>query len=240
MLTQKIKSLINKLGYDLTKIKSNQFTIGDIDYIAEPYSVGQTPQGETTAKGAIRIIKERELKELKVLDICCGVGIIGLTIFSNLKKGGIVNETSFVDINIFNLNSFKKTIRQNNLQDLMGSQLQCYLSDGLSNVPTTEKFDIIVSNPPHYIIPEFDQDNTSLTTSRLATYDAGWNFHKEFYKQCHNYLTDRGEIWFLENSSGAEEKDLLPFIEANEKLQYVEMFDEPLDPRFFWMITKKA
>ena len=48
------------------------------------------------------------------------------------------------------------------------------------------------------------------------------------------------EVWFLENSSGADEKDFLPFIEANEQLKYVGKIEELLDTRFFWMITRKS
>jgi len=239
-MTLKIKRLINKLGYDIGRIRKSQFTVGDITYIAEPCSIGDTPQGETTATGAIRMIEQRQLEKLKILDICCGLGVVGLTIFSNFRNQGIVKEAAFADINIFNLNSLNKTLRENKLDNLMGSQIHCYLSDGLNNIPPDEKFDIIVSNPPHYFNKDFGRDKTVLTPARLGTYDSGWSFHKSFYSQCHNYLTPKGEVWFLENSSGAKEEDLLPFIQANEKLKYVRMIQEPLDPRFFWMITTKA
>ena len=52
-------------------------------------------------------------------------------------------------------------------------------------------------------------------------------------------MSEKGEVWFLENSSAADEKDFLPFIDANDQLTYKGKVEEVLDPRFFWMITQK-
>ena len=87
---------------------------------------------------------------------------------------------------------------------------------------------IIVSNPPHF----FSEDHTTneLVPRRLAIYDADWSLHKSFYSSCHNYLNEHGEIWFLENGDAVTEKDFLPFINANPRLEYVKSFPEPADP----------
>ena len=234
-----IKKFFKTFGYEIWRIKNNQFKISGIEYEVDPCSVGKTPQGETTAKGAIRMIKERQLKELKILDICCGVGIVGLTIFSKFRKDPIVKEIVFADINIFNLNSLHKTLRTNNIETLLGDQIRLYLSDGLSHIPPEEKFDLIVSNPPHYFIKDRIKKNKPLSPGRLGTFDAGWNFHKDFYERCHHYLMEKGEVWFLENRSAADEEDFLPFIETNNKITYVKKVEELLDALFFCMITQR-
>jgi len=239
-MKQLIKKLINKCGYDISRIHKNHFTISGIEYLVGRCTVGETPQGEMTAKAAIRMIKERQLKELKILDICCGVGIIGLTIFSTLRKEAIVKEVVFADINIFNIESLFKILTINNLDQLLGNTIRCYLSNGLNHIPSDEKFDIIVSNPPHYFEESFSKQDVPISPNALGTYDPGWNFHKSFYRECHNYLTDGGEVWFLENSSAAKENDFLPFIEANSEVKYVTKVEEPLDTSFFWMITRRA
>jgi len=225
------------LGYDISRARKSRFTTGGLNYEVDPCSVGRTPQGEMTAQGAIAMIKERQLRDLKILDICCGVGIVGLTIFSRLGKEAIVKHVALADINIFNLNSLRRTLAVNRLDHLLGDRISCYLSEGLSHIPRGEKFDLIVSNPPHYFAPDRTKDG--LSPGRLGTYDAGWSFHKSFYDECHHYLTNRGEVWFLENSAGATEEVLLPFIEANGSLRYEKQVREPLDPGFFWMITRK-
>lgn len=235
-----IKKFFRTFGYEIWKINNNQFKISGIEYEVDPCSVGKTPQGEMTAKGAIRMIRERQLKELKILDICCGVGIVGLTIFSKFRKDALVKEIIFADINIFNLNSLHKTLRINNIEKLLGDKIRSYLSDGLNHIPREEKFDIIISNPPHYFIKDRVKKKKPLSPGRLGTFDAGWEFHKSFYARCHTYLTERGEVWFLENSSAADENDFLPFIEANDQLKYIRKVEELSDTRFFWMITQKS
>lgn len=239
-MKQLVRSALGALGYDIQRRDSSRhaFTIKGINYEVDPCSVGQTPQGELTAEGAIRLIRERGLKDLRVLDICCGVGIIGLTIFSRLRQDSILKSVAFGDINIFNLNSLHRTLKINKLDGLIGSEIQYWLSDGLKNIPQGEKFDIIVSNPPHFFKSDFTSDQ--LVPDKLGTYDADWAFHSSFYSRCHDYLTEEGEVWFLENGRAAKESDFKPFIEANPQLQYIKQTMEPLVPDFFWMFTKKS
>src|SRR5436309_15971791 len=100
-MKQLVRSALDALGYEIHRknSSSNTFTIKGINYEVDPCSVGQTPQGELTGEAAIRLIKERGLSDLRILDICCGVGIIGLTIFSQLRQGSTLKSVSFADIN---------------------------------------------------------------------------------------------------------------------------------------------
>lgn len=230
-------------GYDIVRTavpQSHTFTIGDVNFIADPCSVGQTPQGELTARGAIRMIGERRLNQLRILDMCCGVGIIGLTMYTTLRKSLAIKGAAFADINIFNLNSLQKTLTANDLAKLVDDEIHVWLTNGLSNIPAGERFDIIVSNPPHFFSKAFREQGSPLSPHVLGTFDAGWDFHKAFYANCQDYLSESGEIWFLENGEGASESDLLPFIESNKALKYITKIDEPLLPGFFWMITRRA
>lgn len=237
-------SCLNALGYEILKSREH-FTIAEIRYEVDPCSLGRTGQGEMTAEGAMRMIKERKLHDLSILDICCGVGIVGLTIYSRLRDESIVRELAFADINIFNINSLKRTIEINNLDELLGNRIKYWLSDGLNHIPPGSKFDIIISNPPHFVTKT--HSDRPLTPGRLGSFDADWSFHKAFYGRCHEFLTERGEVWFLEcsvasydHSLRTSEGELKPFIEANPKLEYIRRTTEPLDTDFFWMITRKA
>jgi methylase of polypeptide subunit release factors len=239
-MKQMIKSAFRAMGFEVRRVMPTQkrFTVAGINYDADPCSVGHEPQGELTGRGAVRLIRERGLKNLSILDMCCGVGVIGLTIFSELRNTEMLDKVSLADINIFNINSLERTLKLNGLQSLVGDQIEYWLSDSLKNVPRDKRFDLIVSNPPHF----FAEDRTSnpLVPSRLAMYDADWSFHKSFYSQCHDYLTPRGEVWFLENGDAVNSAGLLPFIEANPNLQYVGEAVEPGDPVFFWMFSKRV
>lgn len=235
-----IRVILGTFGYEITRVRRKGFTISGIRYEVDPCSVGKTPEGEITAEGAIRMIKERQLHDLKILDLCCGVGVVGLTIFSKLSNEGIVKKVTFADINIFSLNSLQRTLRINHLDHLLDNRIHFFLSNGLNNIPSGETFDIIISNPPHYFEQCRIKGKNCLSPNRLGTYDANWDFHKCFYSQCHDSLTKNGEVWFLENGAAAKEGDFLPFIKANHKLNYTTKVREPLDTNFFWMITSKA
>jgi len=230
--------LLNPLGLEVVREKITEFEIAGIHYSVDGCSVGLTPQGERTGLGAVRLIQERGFKQLKILDICCGVGIVGLTIYAKLHQTDHVSMVAFADINIFNINSLKRTLSINGLETEIGSKFLYWLSDGLKSVPENVKFDLIVSNPPHFLIPDFKKNDFS--PGRLGGFDPQWSFHRDFYQACDRHLSERGEVWFLENSEGAQESDLLPFITANKALRYVRRIDEPLLPGFFWMITQRV
>jgi SAM-dependent methyltransferase len=239
-MKQAIKKLFSVFGYEITKINPDgkNFSYNGIHFEADSCSVGKTNEGGQAAEGAIKMIQERNLKNLKVLDIGCGVGLIGLTMFSKLHKGSFISEMVFSDINFFNLHSLDRTLKGNNFSEYIGKQLRYYLSDGLNHIPDTEKFDIIICNPPHY----FNKDNSDdlLSPGKLGTYDENWSFHASFYKICDKFLNPNGEIWFFENSVAADADKFLSFIDLNPNLNFIHQFPEPFNPRFFWMISKKS
>lgn len=73
----------------------------------------------------------------KALDIGCGYGVLGISL-------ALLNPDSFVtmiDINKRAVDLAVKNINSNNIKNA-----RAFLSDGFSNI--SEKFDVIVSNPP--------------------------------------------------------------------------------------------
>jgi methylase of polypeptide subunit release factors len=238
MIKPLISAAFGMIGYDPPRKTVRKFTISGITYEADPASVGRTPQGESTAEGAIRMIRERGMRDLRVLDICCGVGIIGLTIFTRLRDEQLVRSIGLVDLNIFNLNVLDRALKRNGLSKSIGSEINFWLSNGLTNIPANEKFDLIISNPPHF--PHGDYTSDRFSPDVLGTFDANWSFHANFYARCHEHLTPNGEVWFLENGEAAKEGDLLPFIAANPRLRYVGQRNEPLLPKCFWMLSARS
>ncbi len=235
MLTRLLRSTLHRLGYE-TRKRDRRFKVAGLTYAPDPCSVGLTPQGELTGRAAARMIAERDLRELRVLDLCCGEGIVGLTLFR--ESGQRVRALHLADINIFNLNSLHRTLALNGLDGMRREgRIRTWLSDGLQNIPPTP-YDIIVSNPPHVFRP--DHTSEGLSPGALGTYDADWAFHRAFYAVCHDYLSERGEVWFLENGAAATPETFVGYIRANPRLAYRRDFVEPNDAGFFWMITGRA
>ncbi|MEK6709043.1 MAG: methyltransferase [Nitrospinota bacterium] len=221
------------------KFLARPFTVAGVKYHVDPCSVGHTPQGELTGAAAAERIRREDLAGLHVLDICCGVGIVGLTLCAKLKGEGRVRKLSLLDINIFNLNSARRTLRRN---DFGGIEFQTFLSDSLKAVPGEERFDLIVSNPPHIHIEDITQKTLNPTT--LGTYDEGWQFHRDFYAVADRHLSEGGQIWLLENFLGdpAMEAHFRSFVDANPRLRYVESRPEPNDPggNMWWVVSRRA
>ena len=205
------------------------FEIAGVKYTAYDCSNGRTPQGEITARGAMRRIRETGLSGLKVLDICCGIGIVGLTMFKELGPE-IITDLTFADINVFNIMSLRQTMAENGIDGF-----ESHISDGLARVPEQE-FDLIVSNPPHLPLPSsVGLHHNSPDT--LGTFDIGWAFHRAFYADCHRYLSKRGETWFLENKKGGIA--LLADMRAvfGDRLELREEYVEESHRQFFWRIV---
>lgn len=221
------------------KFLARPFTVAGVKYHVDPGSVGLTPQGEITGAAAAARIRRENLAGLHVLDICCGVGIVGLTLCAKLRGEGRVRKLSLLDINIFNLNSARRTLSRN---DFGGVEFQTFLSDSLRSVPEGERFDLIVSNPPHLYIEDITRKTLNPTT--LGTYDEGWRFHKDFYAAADRYLSGRGQIWLLENFLGdpGMEGHFRSFVDANPRLRYVESVPEPTDPEgnMWWVVSRRA
>ena len=221
------------------RITKRGFQIAGIHYQADPCSVGRTPMGEGTGVSAAEMIRERGLTDLRVLDLCSGVGIVGLTMLSNLTTVSPlpIRSMTFADINIFNLTSVRKTLRQNQ-SSLPPVDFDTCLSDCLRGIVPGNQFDIIISNPPHCTSPSFSE--VVVDPHYLGSRDPDWTFHREFYAGSPDYLAEDGEIWFLEYRKAASEEELTRLIAANPQLELVTVQDDRRDPNYFWMITRRS
>lgn len=238
VLKKPIKKFIELLGYKVYAKKfPNNFEIKGLKFYASDNSVGLTPQGEITALTAVKLIKERGLKNINLLDICCGTGIVGLTIFNLLRDTEFkLSSLTLTDINIFNIESIKQTLVNNNLKN---EKIDVILSDNLKSINENNKFDIIVSNPPHIFSDSFFVDNTDIDSDKIGTYDVNWEFHEYFYQNCNKFLNTLGQVWFFENGTDANIDDFLPIIKKNSNLKFKENFIDFHDKNFFWMISEK-
>ena len=118
-----------------------------------------------------------ENKHLKILDLCCGSGIIGLTI----KKYAPNCEVFLSDISEKALEVCRKNAK------LLNLDVTILQSDMFNTLPK-EKFDIIVSNPPY--IKETDKN---ILSKSVLNYDPeialfGGNDGLKFYEIIKNNM----------------------------------------------------
>lgn len=168
--------------------KPLQYVLGNADFYGYIFKVNERvliPRCETEelVEKALKYIK----KEDKVLDLCTGSGAIAVTV---KKKSNCEVFASDIDENALEL-------ARENANDNQ-AEINFIRSDMFENV--TEKFNVIISNPP-YIKTEdikcLDRELSYEPYIALNGGQDGLNFYRIISDNAKNYLTDDGII-FLE------------------------------------------
>lgn len=131
-----------------------------------------------------------------VLEICSGPGFIGYTLLKYNKANRLV----LSDINPEVRDGIETTNRFNNLK------VEFIQSDCFDSMEGSNKFDTIVSNPPHF---KTERPNGYRSNEeKLISLDYDMQFHKKFFESAHRYLNPNGKIVLIENCDGVTEEDI--------------------------------
>jgi methylase of polypeptide subunit release factors len=84
-------------------------------------------------------------KQARTFEWCAGPGFIGF----QLLGWGLIGTLCLADINPQAVAACGRTINDNALS----ARVNVYQSDNLANIPQSEQWDLVVSNPPHYSNP---------------------------------------------------------------------------------------
>src|SRR3954468_5200722 len=116
------------------KIKYNQIAV---NYLPELDGGGMTfgPQ-------YLGVIRQKLGRIGHAFEYCAGPGFIGFSLLAN----GLCDRLTLADVNPEAVEAGRDTIARNHLED----RVKVYLSDCLDQIPATEKWDLVVSNPPHF------------------------------------------------------------------------------------------
>ena len=125
--------------------------------------------------------------KIRVLDMCCGSGCIGLAIKKILKDA--------TDVTLADLSSDAlKVAKRNAGRD----DVKIIKTDMFQDLKKDERFDIIVCNPPYISKDEYENLSSSVKDydpkMALVGGENGLKFYKILGEQGGKYLTPRGEI----------------------------------------------
>jgi release factor glutamine methyltransferase len=137
---RKIKKAIKKRSthYPLQYIIGSVEFMG-IDFLITPGVLIPRPETELLVETALKYIAE--LKYKTILDLCCGSGIVGLSIAS-------IDKNTFVSLSDSSVRAINLTSKNSGRLGLTG-KIKLYKGDLFSKIPLSSKFDLIVSNPPY-------------------------------------------------------------------------------------------
>jgi methylase of polypeptide subunit release factors len=151
---------------------------------------GDTAGGGRTAAQDLVLAVEREFGHVgRVCEFAAGTGFIGFALLGR----GLCDSVCFLDIYGPAIEQVKETAKSNGLLD----RTAAYVSDGLTSVPASESWDLVVANPPSLAwMPEGDRFGRKRV-------DVGWAIHRRFYSGVRRFLRPGGSILFLETSEGS-------------------------------------
>lgn len=125
---------------------------------------------------------------------CSGAGFIGFS----LMDFGICQNLFFTDVYRPAIECIETTIDNNpNLKDKVKGRV-CGM---IQSIPEQLKFDLVVSNPPHFNNGPIDFHGNRINV------DHDWAVHKEFFLNISRYLAPGAEILLQENQCGSQQMD---------------------------------
>ena len=160
----------------------------------------------------IDYIRKNNLTNIKVLDLCTGSGIIGITLKKELEE---------FDVKILasDISSRALTVAKQNASSLE-ADISFVESDLFSNIQ--DKFDIIVSNPPYIA-----HDDKKTIKENVLNYDPhlalfadeeGMYFYRNIIEKSRPYLNEKGIMFF---EIGYDQKEKIITLGENNKFETV-------------------
>ena len=205
ILDKEVDSDIEKLyKSSLEALKENkpiQYVIGNVNFYGLKFIVNKNvliPRFETEelVEQVVEYAKNLNKDKIKILDLGCGSGAIGLTLKSILKD----SEVTLIDISKEALEVAKLNANNLNLD------VTFIESDWFSNVGL-DKYDIIVSNPPYIRTDEEIEEIVKNNEPSLALYGGvdGLDCYRKILANIKPYLNDKFLIAFEIGESQKEE-----------------------------------
>ena len=183
--------------------------------------------GATFGQGFIPFLQSRGMpRQQRVFEWCAGPGFIGFSLLAH----GLCNTLCLADINPEAVEACRRTIALNGI----GDKVAVYLSDNLKDIPKEERWDLVVSNPPHFV----DQ-----YVGNIRGHDPDWRIHREFLGSIGTFLAPNGVVVLQENNAGSTVDTFRTMIEqAHLKIVFVQGAEPQRTAvsRFFYIGVMRA
>jgi predicted RNA methylase len=135
--------------------------------------------------------------QARVFEWCAGPAFVGFALLGY----GFCETLCVADINPEAVQACRRTVTANGL----ASRVTVYHSDNLDDIPPTERWDLVVGNPPHF---------ADRSPGQLRYHDADWQLHRRFFARVDGFLKPGGMIVLLENNLGSTAETFRGMIEA--------------------------
>ncbi|MBU0278294.1 peptide chain release factor N(5)-glutamine methyltransferase [Gemella sp. zg-1178] len=160
----------------------------DRKFIVNKFVLSPRMETEELVYTVINYIRKNENNNIKILDLCTGSGIIGIS---------LAKEIPSLLVTASDISCDALSVAKENAKNLK-AHIDFIQSDIFENIE--DKFDIIVSNPPYISYSEKDsiENNVINYDPHIALFadEDGLYFYRKILEQAENYLTKEGLIFF--------------------------------------------
>lgn len=163
----------------------------------------------------VPVVKELFGGVNSLCEFASGPGFIGFSLLAH----GLCNKLCLVDINPEAVECCNETIRENHLE----GKVSVYVSDVFDKVPRSEKWDLVVGNPPFFNTGVYGGKEDLLGT------DPGWDIHKRFYRDVAWHLREGSSTLLLEALIASNPK-LWEGMAVKNGLHFVKVFQVGKSP----------
>jgi tRNA1(Val) A37 N6-methylase TrmN6 len=155
--------------------------------------------GPTIGQDLVQMLRERGLpNQRRVFEWCAGPGFIGLSMLAR----GMCQTLCLADVNKRAVEACRLTVRENGLHD----RVSVYHSNNLRDIPASERWDLVVGNPPHF---------ADACVGDVRAHDRDWHIHREFYATVGKFLNPGGVIVLVEHNQGSTVETFREMIEQS-------------------------
>jgi len=173
----------------------------------------------------IEYVRANFPRQQRVFEWCSGPGFIGFSLLAH----GLCDTLCLADINPLAVQACQKTIRENKL----ANKVKVHMSDNLKNIPSSEKWDLVVANPPH-----FKNICTKKASPEIIYLDKDWRLHRRFYEDVGKFLKQSGTLLIQENTLRSTIESFKKMIESNG-FAIVDTSICNLDSRYYYIRSVK-
>lgn len=195
-LDNKIEIGDSSILQDIKRLKSGEplaYIIGWVDFLGSKIEVNKNvliprPETEFWVEGVINSekLKNKNDKEFKVLDLCCGSGCIGISILEHIPNSHV----TFVDISSNALFQTELNLAKSKIQNPRFRIIRSNLFNSLK-----DKYDLILTNPPYVSTKNTNPDLKYEPKEALYAGEDGLDLITKILKEFPKYLKIGGEIY---------------------------------------------
>ncbi|KAA3632041.1 MAG: peptide chain release factor N(5)-glutamine methyltransferase [Calditrichaeota bacterium] len=160
-------------------------------FFVSPAVMVPTPETELLCDTAIGFIKQFQIKQPKIIDLGVGSGVISCTLALEVPNSQI----TALDVSAEALDVAKK-----NAKDLKAdSNMKFIESDYFTHVDSSEKYDLILANPPYISEDEYKELPPEVLADpkvSLTSANDGLGAVEIILRDAPNYLAPNGRIMF--------------------------------------------